>query len=98
MTKASIAIFRNQHPESNSLIVTPFVPDEVFQAIERVLVNKNIEKIKTTEGVYFIEYSETGPFNEPISDVWMNVKVTKLLQWSSGGVKKSEYESYKSAK
>ena len=95
MNKASISIFHNKSPEEEEIISQPQVPDEVFQAVKRVIESKGCEFIKTGQGVYVVKYSETGPYKDPISQEWLPVYVAKLLKWSSGGIKLSEMENWK---
>jgi hypothetical protein len=91
--KASISIFRKSI-KTDSKVATPIVPDEVFKAAQRVIESKGVELVKSTDGVYLLQYSETGPFKEKISDDWLPVFVMKLQEWSSGGIKKEELDGY----
>ena len=91
--KASIAIFRKSI-KTDSTVSTPEVPDAVFEAAKRVTDSKGIELIKSTDGIYLIQYSNSGPFKEKLGDEWLPVFIMKLIEWSSGGIKKDEYLSW----
>jgi len=93
MNKASIAIFRNTS-EDTSRITQPVVPDAVFEAVTRVMENKNCEIVKADQQSFIVKYSPNGPFVDVGSGEWLPVYVAKLITWTSGGVKKQEYESY----
>lgn len=91
--KASICIFQSSAEDSAKPISTPEVPDDIFSAIKSVIKEKNDKVIRHRTGTYIIQYSETGPFQKKI-DEWLPVKVTKVIQWASGGVKTEEMEEF----
>jgi hypothetical protein len=91
--KASICIFQSSAEDSVKPISTPEVPDEIFSAIKSVIETKNEQVIKHRTGTYIIQYSETGPFQKKLDD-WLPVKVTKVIQWASGGVKTEEMAEF----
>lgn len=89
---ASIGIFRSENEAKHQS--APIVPNELFEAVERVIQNKSCEVLRTSNAMYIIEYRESGPFTEISSDDWLPVYVAKVSQWSSGGITKSEMASY----
>lgn len=97
---ASVAIFANNSEieAKTEVVVKPMVPDEVFEAALRVIQNKNCEIVKSRNGFYVVNYSEHGPFQTPIGSDWMPVYVARLHQWTSGGIKQDEMETFQSAK
>ena len=97
--KASIAIMHGHLKEdTKNKDTTPVVPDEVFEAAQRVSNSKTTEVLKTAVGTYIVEYSETGPFKEKQGDDWLPVHISKLITWHSGGIRKSEQISYNESK
>lgn len=93
--KASIAMFQKKM-EYPTDVSCPYVPQEVFEAVARISYNKRgCELVRGRDGVYVIQYSETGPFRDHFSDDWMPVYVMKVREWHSGGVTKEEFEEYK---
>jgi len=98
-TKASIAIMHGHLKEdTKNKDTTPITPDEIFEAAGRVSNSQNTEIIKTKTGTYIIEYSVSGPFQEKQGDEWLPVHISKLITWSSGGIKKSEMETHQQSK
>lgn len=88
---ASIAIFqKSTEPETES---RPLVPQEVWEAIQRVLKNKSCELVKTNQGMYIVNYSESGPFNQNREE-WIPVYVARMIQWSSGGITQEEWKEF----
>lgn len=92
MHTASIAIFKNSatYKETSQ----PTVPDELFTVAQRVIEQKGCELFKAKDGVYVVRYSETGPFPQSLGKEWMPVHIIRLEQWSSGGIKCSEYKEF----
>ena len=91
--KASIGIFQqSQEPEEH--ISCPYVPAELLEAAKRVIENKSKEVLKLSTGIYFIEYSPTGPFSIATTEEWLPVYIIKVLKWSSGGIRKSEFQEF----
>lgn len=90
--KASIAIFQKSADEEH--ISCPNTPDEIFEAAKEVIANKSQKIIRLASGTYLVEYSPTGPFSAPTPGEWLPVYVAKLLKWSSGGIKKEEFEKF----
>lgn len=90
---ASIAIFQKSL-EDTEIVSCPLTPNEVFEAVKRVIQNKKSELIKTRTGFYVISYSETGPFKSKINDEWLPVYIFRAYKWTSGGIKKEEFENY----
>jgi hypothetical protein len=92
MPKASVAIFRKsvEYPKD----LSPEVPAAVFDAAKRVIASKGLETLRLREGFYLIQYSETGPFKESLSDEWLPVYIARISEWSSGGIKTEEMEAY----
>lgn len=72
------------------------VPKEVFEAVQRVIISKSEEIIKTPSGIFIISYSSSGPFQTEVQteDRWLPVKVMRIEKWSSGGVRESEMVAY----
>lgn len=92
--KASIGMFQRKLDYSEE--TQPTVPDELFLAAERVVKEKGCEIVKTPIGIYVVNYSETGPFQEgDVADEFLPVWVARLQTWSSGGIKNSEMEAFK---
>ena len=83
---ASIGIFRKTNEDKKHL-ACPHVPSEVFETTKEVIKEKSSKILRTSEGIYLIEYSATGPFQVRISDEWLPVHITKLLEYTSGGIK-----------
>ena len=97
-TRASIAIFKNSVDYDEDL-AQPFVPESVFEATKRVIESKGCEMVKARDGLYVVKYSETGPFPQKMrNDTWLPVYIARVQQWASGGIKKSEYESFEAEK
>lgn len=94
MNKASIGIFQREikYEDDSSC---PLVPDNIFESAIRVIESKGQEIIKNNDGFYLVIYSENGPFLDFKSSDWLPVQIIKLKQWSSGGIKQTEYENYK---
>jgi hypothetical protein len=95
MHKASISIFKKAFDYDDSE-ASPLVSSDVLEAVQRVIKTKGIEIIRRIDGFFVIQYSENGPFREPISDEWLPVYIARIKEWTSGGVKKSEMEAYQS--
>jgi len=56
MHKASVGIMRNKVETSNEDLKTqPFIPDEVFEAVKRVIENKNTEMVRTRFGIFTVQ-------------------------------------------
>ena len=94
MNRASISIFPNkiEYTDSRS---RPDTPPEVFEAALRVAISKTCELVRTGEGMYIIDYSETGPTNRREGwEGWLPVYVAKIQRWSSGGVKQEEMDKH----
>lgn len=94
---ASIAIFKGEFDYSAvSLSTNPIVPPELFEVSQRVIENKSCEIYRGTNGVYVISYSKSGPFPESahVATKWLPVYIARLEKWSSGGIKKEEYEQF----
>jgi len=94
---ASIAIFKSEFDyKTVSKSTAPIVPKEIFEITQRVIENKSCEIYRGTHGVYIIAYSESGPFPDSAhtSDKWLPVYIARMEKWSSGGVKKEEYERF----
>jgi len=90
--KASIAIFQNSVEYED--VTQPHVPKEIFETAKRVIENKSCELVKLRDGLYIVKYSETGPFPQKIGDEWLPIYVARMHKWSSGGIKKSEFEEF----
>lgn len=92
MSKASIAIFDKScdYPTSNR----PDVPDNLFEAVQRVIDTKGVEVLRDSNGFYLIQYSETGPFTKKLNDEWLPVYIACMRVWSSGGITKEEFKSH----
>lgn len=86
----SIAIFKNSAAYHDY-----HIPKEIFEAVKRVIENQSCELVKIQTGVYIVKYSPTGPFPQKIGEEWLPVYIARLEQWSSGGIRKSEYEDWK---
>jgi hypothetical protein len=97
MVRASVAIFQKQieYPEESR----PYVPDEVFEAASRVAINKSCELVKSSNGLYVVKYSETGPWQErTMSSDYLPVWIARISSWCSGGITNSEMTEYLSLK
>ena len=95
MAKASIGIFPHKLEYLDNT-TRPNTPDEVFEAALRVVDNKNIEIVRTQQGTYIVQYSETGPGSSSEGwSGWMPVAISRLQIWTAGGIKVSELEEYK---
>lgn len=96
---ASVAIFRGEidyDDKSNQ----PLVPDEIFEAIKRVIANKSCELIKSRNAMYVVKFSQNGPFLEQevnSAGDWLPVYIARLEKWSSGGIKQKEMDDYDAA-
>lgn len=97
MPKASIAIFQNksEHTKHESC---PDIPNEVFEAAKRVMSgpegSPQCELVKARNGIYLVHHSDHGPFTDHQSDEWLPVRIMRLEQWSSGGIKSIEMGNY----
>jgi hypothetical protein len=94
--RASIAIFGDREIEyEEERESQPIVPDQVFEAVERVIKTKSTELVKTRGGMYIVVYSEHGPFQQSTdAGDWAPVYVARIRRWDSGGVKNSELSQY----
>jgi len=98
---ASIAIFKGEFDYGTvSSSTNPIVSAELFEIAQKVIENKSCEIWRGTSGVYVISYSESGPFPESahVAEKWLPVYIARLEKWSSGGIKKDEYNQYLSNK
>ena len=91
--KASIGIFQKS-ADKTEVSTQPEVPDELFEAVQRVIQNKTTELVKAHDCMYVVLHSISGPFSAQIGDEWLPVYIAKVLQWTSGGVKDSELQKY----
>lgn len=92
--QASICMFQKKM-EYPTDVSRPQVPQEVFEAVARISQNEQgCELVRVKDGVYVIQYSETGPFREHFSDDWMPVYVMKVREWHSGGVTRDEFSNF----
>lgn len=94
---ASIAIFKGEFDYGTvSSSTNPIVPSELFEIVQKVIENKSCEIWRGTNGVYVISYSESGPFpaSAHVAEKWLPVYIARLEKWSSGGIKKDEYNQY----
>ena len=96
MTSASVAIFKKS-VEYNAES-TPCIPDDVFEAAQRVCSTKTTELIRSRDGFYVLQYSENGPFKEDLGGEWLPVYIARIEKWSSGGIKKSEMKAFQEPK
>ncbi|KKM34275.1 hypothetical protein LCGC14_1565330 [marine sediment metagenome] len=88
--KASIAIF-HKSVEYEDNVSCPYTPTEVFEAARRVIETKGCEVVKVRNGMYVVQYSETGPFRDKKdAKEWLPVFVMRLNSWRSGGIKIKE--------
>jgi len=88
--KASINIFQNE-----SKYDSDNVPTEVFEAAKRVMENKSCELIRSSQGMYVVQYSEFGPFRtDALKKDWLPVYIIRIKNWSSGGVTYEELQNY----
>ena len=92
--KASISIFNTSLKyEDDSPI--PSVPNEIFEAAKRVIKNKNTEVLHLNSGFYVIEYSANGPFIAEVDSLrWLPVKVYRISQFKSGGIRTEEMVTF----
>src|SRR3990172_3871364 len=87
--KASVSIYaREMKYDDNSSC--PIVPNEVFEAAKRAIQSKGTEIVRSKDGFFIVSFSETGPFADVKDKDWLPVKVVRLKQWTSGGLKISE--------
>lgn len=95
MARASIAIFPKKVEYSDDR-PCPETPLEVFQAAQRVIENKaGCELVRTKSGLYIVQYSETGPGNDPAGWVgWLPVYIAKVVEWASGGIRQQEMDTF----
>ena len=92
--RASISIFPKKIKYTDER-TQPETPSEVFEAVQRVIINKNCELVRSNQGLYVVSYSETGPSKTLAGwENWLPVYVAKIEQWSSGGIQKSEMEEF----
>lgn len=89
--QASVAIFEKkiEYPEGSR----PLIPDDIFEAAERVIQNKSCEVVKSRSGLYIIQYSESGPWKDERED-FLPVWIARVSEWSSGGITKMEMDQY----
>jgi len=85
---ASISIFQYS-AEETSAKTDPMVPDEIFEAAKLVVETKQDQIIRHRTGIYLVQYAENGPFRSHIPG-WLPVHITKVLKWTSGGIKEDE--------
>ena len=94
MYRASIAIFRNDPEFGYEDASRPIVPDSIFEVAQRVIESKGCEFIKSHNGVFIVRYAEHGPYQSHVSDEWLPVYIARVEKWSSGGIKRSEFENF----
>jgi hypothetical protein len=73
------------------------LPKEVYFASFRVMKTGITEIVKDNSGFYIIEYSESGPFSNctfGTDDEWIKIRIYRIDNWKSGGIKKTELESF----
>jgi len=92
-SKASVAIFQKSIDQEEHESC-PNVPKDVFDAAIRVSENKGSELVKSRDGLYFVQYSEHGPFSEHIGEKWLPVYIARALKWTSGGIRQTELDEY----
>lgn len=91
--RASIGMFQKKvdYPRESR----PIVPDEIFEAALRVVKSKNSEIIKSANGLYLVQYSESGPWINKAENIdFLPVWVARIQSWCSGGIKTSEMENF----
>jgi hypothetical protein len=100
MNRASIAIFGQKEVDYSSEHESrPIVPDEVFEAAQRVIENKNMELVKTRSGMYIVVYSQNGPFQHgELVNEWLPVYIARIKKWDSGGITRDEMASFEKEK
>ena len=75
------------------------MPSELFEAVLRVAKEKNCEVIKSRNGVYVVQYSESGPWKEQsVAGEYLPVWIMLVQSWSSGGIKINEMAEYLNSK
>jgi len=95
MARASIAIFPKKLEYSDNR-TKPEVPDEVFEAAQRVTANKGgCELVRSKTGLYIVAYSENGPSKRSEGwEDWLPVYVAKISTWASGGIQAEELQAF----
>ena len=95
MYKASVGIMRNKvETLKEDLKTQPFIAGEVFEAIQRVIENKNTEMVRTRFGIFTVQYSEKGCLTDNLLAGWLPVYVVRSLSWTSGGITEDEMKGY----
>ena len=96
--RASVAIFQREvtYPEGSR----PFVSSELFEAALRITADKKgCEIVKTRNGLYIVQYSDSGPWQEKsVAGEYLQVWIARIHSWSSGGIKKGEMDEYLTSK
>lgn len=94
MAKASIGIFPHKFEYTDNS-TCPRTPPEVFEAAQHVIETKGSEIVRTPQGLYFVQYSETGPGKQAQgwSD-WLPVYIARVQVWTAGGIRQTELEAY----
>ena len=89
--KASIAIFEREieYPKGSR----PLIPDDIFEAAQKVVQEKGCKVVKSRNGLYIIQYSESGPWQDARDD-FLPVWIARVSSWSSGGITKMEMDQY----
>ena len=94
--KTSITIFNNtlNYQDSSSQVETPA---EVLEAVKRVMARKTTEVVKTQQGFFVVEHSDTGPFVENLLSErvnWLPVRISRIQKWQSGGITQDEFKEW----
>lgn len=77
------------------------LPKEVYSSALRVIKTGITEIIKDNKGFYILERSENGPFSDyPFGkpDEWLKLRVYRIENWKSGGIKAKELNEFFSGK
>lgn len=94
MTRASVAIFPNKLDYSDNR-TRPLTPPEVFEAASRVAQNKGCELIRSSTGLYVVQYSKSGPGKTAEGwNGWLPVYIARIETWCSGGIQELEMQEF----
>lgn len=94
--RASIGIYRHKvdYEQHESC---PEVPAAVFEAAQRVIENHSTEIVRTTGGLYIVEYAEHGPLRRETDKKFLPVWIARLEKWSSGGIQHTEFNEWQAS-
>ncbi len=95
-------------PTLDAIAITPIAPHTL--SVRPIVVRsdlpiritadkKGCEIVKTRNGLYIVQYSDSGPWQEKsVAGEYLQVWIARIHSWSSGGIKKGEMDEYLTSK